>query len=213
MSAQRLKRPFAWLLFLPAFLVAMTSANNACSADVLKIYKNRVLEEVTLSEIGLSESGVSTALNPFEADAAWDGTYVDTPELLLEQVYGSTRITRKDVLLWYYEFKKENDQDEDEDDNEEEDDDEDDNGSFLNGQSFHVQYRILSRSGVENALSHKEDRTSVILAHITEKPIECVNKGKNKIRCLGRVDFDLDISRAKRSGKYSGSIEITITTF
>ncbi|WP_294343796.1 hypothetical protein [Prosthecochloris sp.] len=180
--------------------MATSHARPAFSADNLKIYKNRKLDKVTLSEIGLSKSGISTSLSPFEADVRWNSSDVDTPELFLEQVHTTTRISRKNVLLWYYQF------------NVNDDDDDDDNDSFSRGRAFDVEYRILSRSGVENALSHKNDSSSIIKAYLTEKPVECERKNKKKIRCLGRVDLDLDISRAKKSGKYFGTIEITIIT-
>ncbi len=179
------------------FLMATSHASPAFSADNLKIYKNRKLDKVTLSEIGLSKSGVSASLSPFEADVTWNSSDVDTPELFLEQIYTTTRISRKNVLLWYYQF---------------DDSDDDDDDSFSRGRAFDVEYRILSRSGVENALSHKNDSSSIIKAYLTEKPIECERKNKKKIRCLGRVDLDLDISRAKKSGKYFGTIEVTIIT-
>lgn len=189
------------------FLMATSHASPAFSADNLKIYKNRKLDKVTLSEIGLSKSGVSASLSPFEADVTWNSSDVDTPELFLEQIYTTTRISRKNVLLWYYQFDDSDDDDDDDDDNDEDDDD-----SFSRGRAFDVEYRILSRSGVENALSHKNDSSSIIKAYLTEKPIECERKNKKKIRCLGRVDLDLDISRAKKSGKYFGTIEVTIIT-
>ncbi len=198
------KRCLVWLTALSTFLCTVSLANKAFPADQLKIYKNRTLEAVTLNEIGISGKEVSTALSPVEVDATWDGGSINTPGIFLEQVYGSTTIRRRDVLLWYYQFKKNSGND---DDNENDDD-----LTYINGQSFHVNYRVISRSGVENALSHKKDPSSLILAYITKRPVECVDRGKNKTRCLGRIDFDFDISRAKKSGKYLGSIEVTITT-
>ncbi len=199
MNTRKLKRGvIAHLTALLAFLSAVHIPHAAFSADVLKIYKNRKLQKVALNEIGLSSSGVSAALNPFEADATWDGSDIDTPELLLEQVYSSTKVTRKNVLLWYYDHKL--------------DRDEKKGNKSVSEFAFDVEYRILSRGGLENALSHKNDNASVILAHITELPVECEKKNKNKIRCFGRVNLDFDISRARRSGKYFGTVEITITT-
>lgn len=192
------------------FLSAVFFANTAFPADKLKIYKNRKLDDVTLSEIGLSSSGVSASLSAFETNVTWNSGNVDTPELMLEQVYNTTSISRKNVLLWYYQFDDRNGNgDDDEDENDE--DDGDDN--FSNGRTYRVEYRILSRSGIENALSHKNDSSSIIKAHLTKKPVECERKNKNKIRCFGRVDLDFDLAKAKRSGKYYGTIEITITTF
>lgn len=191
------------------FLSAVFLANTAFPADKLKIYKNRKLDDVTLSEIGLSGSGVSASLSAFETDVTWNSGNVDTPELMLEQVYNTTSISRKNVLLWYYQFDDRNGND----DEDEEDESDDDNDNFSNGRTYRVEYRILSRSGVENALSHKNDRSSMIKAYLTKKPVECERKNKSKIRCLGRVDLDFDLSKAKRSGKYYGTIEITITTF
>lgn len=194
-------------LLITVIVLCVTTFNpgETLSADKLKIYKNRKLEAVTLSEIGLAGSGVSAPLNPFETDVTWGSSSVETPELLLEQVYNTTKITRRNVLLWYYQY----DTGDDEDNGDDEEDE--DNGS-LGGTAYKVEYRILSRSGIENALSHKNDKSSIIRAHITKKPVECQKKKKNRIRCLGRVDLDLDISQARRSGKYHGTIEITITT-
>ncbi|MCW8796682.1 MAG: hypothetical protein OQK67_06420 [Chlorobium sp.] len=170
----------------------------AFPGDVLKIYKTRKLDAISLREIGVSDSGVSSSLNPFEASASWDGNDIETPELQLDDAYGTTRISRNDVLLWYYDYdlKKKNDEE-----------------NAFSRHAYDVQYRIIGRNGEENRLSHKQDNNSVIVAHITEKPVECEKKNKNRIRCLGRVDLDFDISQAKRSGKYYGTIEITITTF
>ncbi len=193
------------LITVIALCVTTFNPGETFSADKLKIYKNRKLEAVTLSEIGLAGSGVSASLNPFETDVTWSSSSVETPELLLEQVYNTTKITRRNVLLWYYQY----DTGDDEDNGDDEEDE--DNGS-LGGTAYKVEYRILSRSGIENALSHKNDKSSIIRAHITKKPVECQKKNKNRIRCLGRVDLDLDISQARRSGKYHGTIEITITT-
>lgn len=199
--------PKAMLLFLSATFFA----NTAFPADKLKIYKNRKLDAVTLSEIGLSGSGVSAPLSSFETDVAWSSGNVDTPELMLEEVYNTTSISRKNVLLWYYQFDDRNGDDDEDEDDEDESDDDDDN--FSNGRTYRVEYRILSRSGIENALSHKNDNSSIIKAYVTKKPVECERKNKNTIRCLGRVDLDFDLSKAKKSGKYHGTIEITITTF
>ena len=196
---------------MPVFLLVALFTNAAFAADKLKIYKNRELEAVTLSEIGLSSSGVSAPISPFEADVTWNSIDVDTPELLLEEVYNTTKVSRKNVLLWYYQFNKKGTEDEDDDDDDDDDDDNDDY-IFSNGKLFNVSYRILSRSGIENALSHRTDNSSIIRAHITKKPVECERKNKNKIRCLGRVDLDFDLSKARRSGKYHGTIEVTITT-
>ena len=193
------------LITVIALCVTTFNPGETFSADKLKIYKNRKLEAVTLSEIGLAGSGVSAPLNPFETDVTWGSSSVETPELLLEQVYNTTKITRRNVLLWYYQY----DTGDDEDNGDDEEDE--DNGS-LGGTAYKVEYRILSRSGIENALSHKNDKSSIIRAHITKKPVECQKKKKNRIRCLGRVDLDLDISQARRSGKYHGTIEITIIT-
>ena len=195
------------LITVIALCVTTFKPGETLSADKLKIYKNRKLEAVTLSEIGLAGSGVSAPLNPFETDVAWSSSSVETPELLLEQVYNTTKITRRNVLLWYYQY----DTGGDEDNGDDEDDEDEDDGSS-GGTAYNVEYRILSRSGIENALSHKNDKSSIIRAHITKKPVECQKKKKNRIRCLGRVDLDLDISQARRSGKYHGTIEITITT-
>lgn len=193
------------LITVIALCVTTFNPGETFSADKLKIYKNRKLEAVTLSEIGLAGSGVSAPLNPFETDVTWGSSSVETPELLLEQVYNTTKINRRNVLLWYYQY----DTGDDEDNGDDEEDE--DNGS-LGGTAYNVEYRILSRSGIENALSHKNDKSSIIKANITKKPVECQKKKKNRIRCLGRVDLDLDISQARRSGKYHGTIEITITT-
>ncbi len=199
MNTRKLKRGSrAYVIALLAFLYVVQVPFAAFSDDVLKIYRNRKLQKVALSEIGLSGSGVSTALNPFEADATWGGNDIDTPELLLDQVYGSTKISRKNVLLWYFDHKLTT---------------EEKKGiKKISEFAFDVEYRILSRGGVENALSHRNDKSSLILVHITELPVECEKKNKNKIRCFGRVNLDFDISRARRSGKYFGTVEITITT-
>lgn len=185
------------------FLSAAFIANTAFPADKLRIYKNRKLDAVTLNEIGLSGSGVSASLSAFETDVAWSSGNVDTPELMLEEVYNTASISRKNVLLWYYQF----------DDNNVNDDTNRGDNIFPNGRTYRVEYRILSRSGIENALSHKNDNSSIIKTYITKKPVECERKNKKKVRCLGRVDLDFDLSKAKRSGKYFGTIEITITTF
>lgn len=161
-----------------------------------KIYKTRKLEAVSLREIGLFSSGVSASISPFEADVAWGGSDVDTPGLRLEEVYTTAKVSRKNVLLWYYQYNKSKDE----------------NGMFSHGMAQKVSYRILSRSGVVNALSHKNDSSSLIMANITKKPIQCEQKNKKKIRCFGRADLDFDLSQARRSGKYFGTIEITITT-
>jgi len=187
------------LLVLSICIVSTVLAPEfAFPGDVLKIYKNRKLDEISLREIGVSDSGVSSSLNPFEANASWDGNDIETPELQLDDAYGKTRISRNDVLLWYYDYDTSS-------------------GNTLDNvfsrHAYDLQYRIIGRNGEENRLSHKQDNHSVIVAHITEKPVECEKKNKRKIRCFGRVDLDFDISQAKRSGKYYGTIEITITTF
>ncbi len=175
-------------------------------------YKKRTLPKVQLSEIGLSRSGVSEPLSPIDVDATWEGGTVSTPGLQLGDNYNTAEITRKNVLLWYHEYNPNNFGDDDGDDDDDDDDD-DDNGNSYATPAYHVQYRILSKSGVENAFSHKSDNSSVILANITQRPIECKKKNKNNIRCYGRVDLDFDISQAKKSGKYYGTIEITIITY
>ena len=198
MKASRQQQRNILIVTLLALWSTVLMPDSSFSAEtVLKIYKNRKLEAVTLSEIGLSGSGMSAALNPFETDVSWDGSEVETPELLLEQVYISTRATRRDVLLWYEDHKLKNSKDSE---------------LGILESAYDVKYRIFSRSGVENALSHKKDSSSLIRAHITEKPVECKKKNKNRVRCFGRVDFDFDISQARRSGRYHGTIEITITT-
>lgn len=201
-KSSKTKRLLTALCFIAA---AIFLTDTVYSGGTYKIYKNRKLEAVSLNEIGLFSSGVLASISPFEADVAWGSSDVDTPGLRLEEVYNTAIISRKNVLLWYHQFTKQSDEDDD-------DDDDDDNG-FSNGQkTYHVEYRILSRSGVENALSHKNDSSSIIRAHITKKPVECEKKNKKKIRCFGRVDLDFDLSQARRSGKYFGTIEITITT-
>lgn len=170
--------------------------DTAYSDGKYKVYKTRKLEAVSLREIGLFSSGVSASISPFEADVAWGSSDVDTPGLRLEEIYTTAKVSRKNVLLWYYQYNKS----------------EDENGLFSHGMAQKVSYRILSRSGVVNALSHKNDSSSLIMANITKKPIQCEQKNKKKIRCFGRADLDFDLSQARRSGKYFGTIEITITT-
>ncbi|MCG8344467.1 MAG: hypothetical protein MI685_04795 [Chlorobiales bacterium] len=186
------------LLLAALCCIAQALFTDAAYSDdgKYKIYKARKLEAVSLREIGLFSSGVSASISPFEADVAWGSSDVDTPGLRLEEVYTTAKVSRKNVLLWYYQYNKSEDED----------------GMFSHGMAQRVSYRILSRSGVVNALSHKNDSSSLIMANITKKPIQCEQKNKKKIRCFGRADLDFDLSQARRSGKYFGTIEITITT-
>lgn len=155
-------------------------------------FKRRVnLPNAELYEMGLSGEGVSVALAPLETDASWDDGTLITPDMPLDQVYSTGRIQRRDVLLWYYTY----------------------NHNSEKQPVFNVRYRVLSKSGVENAFSHQKDAGSLILANITGKPVECEKKNKNKSRCFGRADLDLDITGARKSGKYFGTIEITITSY
>ena len=147
------------LRILSLCLVSTVFASEfAFPGDLLKIYKNRKLDEISLREIGVSESGVSASLNPFEASASWEGNNIETPEMQLEDAYGRTRISRNDVLLWYYDYDTSSDSTVD---------------NVFSRHAYDVQYRIIGRNGAENRLSHKKDNNSVIVAHITEKPVEC----------------------------------------
>ncbi len=180
---------------LPASLLlalcAMTNGFQPACAGNFYIPESQVLPDVEIYEIGLSQSGTSSALSPFEADASWTGNDLSTPMMQLDQVYRTTTIVRNDVLLWYYTFNKNAEPE----------------------PVFNVSYRTLSRSGRANSLSHQTDASSLIKVIITEKPVDYEYKNKNVIRCLGFVDMDFDISRATRSGKYYGTIEITITSY
>ena len=154
-------------------------------------YKKRNLPRVQLSEIGLSGSGVSVSENSFQGEAGWEGGVVSTPGLDVEQLYSTGTIVRKNILLWYYQYNHKKEE----------------------PPVFNVSYRILSRGGRENAFSHDTDPSSLIFSSITEHPLEFKKKNKNNTRCYGRVDMDFDIAKARKSGKYYGSIEITIITY
>lgn len=179
-------------IILALLVLCMVSAMTAdAHAGRFHFYKNRNLPKVQLSEIGLSGSGVSVSENTFETEAGWEGGTVSTPGLGLEQLYSTGTIVRNDILLWYYQYNPKKEE----------------------PPVFNVSYRILSRGGRENAFSHKSDNSSVIFSSITERPVECKKRSKSNTRCYGRVDMDFDISRARKSGKYYGTIEITIITY
>ena len=182
------RRGHSVIVVLFALLLPLSGESHAGN---FYFKKNVRLTNAALDEIGLSGKGVSVALSPFETDATWEGGTVMTPEMELDQVYSTGRILRRDVLLWYYDYE-----------HGEED-----------RPTFNVRYRVLSKGGVENAFSHKSDKNSLILATITGKQIKCSKRNNKRSRCYGRVDLDLDITRARKSGKYKGTIEITITSY
>ena len=184
-----LKKAFPASLFMALCLVS--GAMNNAYAGKFYIPETQSLPEVELYEIGLSQSGISSGLSAFEADASWTGNDLNTPMMQLDEIYTTTTIVRKNVLLWYYTYNQKAERE----------------------PVFNVRYRVLSRSGKTNTLSHQTDSASLITATITEKPLDYHYKNKNVIRCLGIVDMDFDISRATRSGKYYGTIEITITSY
>ena len=180
------------IIILPILMLCMVSAMTAdAHAGRFYFYKNRNLPRVQLSEIGLSRSGVSVSENTIETEAGWEGGTVSTPGLGVEQLYSTGTIVRKDILLWYYQYNHKKEE----------------------LPTFNVSYRILSRGGRENAFSHKNDSSSMIFSSITERPVECQKRNSSNTRCYGRVNMDFDISRARKSGKYYGTIEITIITY
>ncbi|ASQ90400.1 hypothetical protein CHL67_05205 [Prosthecochloris sp. GSB1] len=189
MVASLLKRP-AVLAVLCSVVMLLAFSEKAEAARFF-FYRNIDLAKAELYEMGLSGEGVSVALSPFETSATWEGGAVVTPEIQLDQVYNTGKIQRRDVLLWYYTYNRKKEQQ----------------------PSFNVHYRILSRGGTENAFSHESDNSSLIRANITGKPVQCEKQNKNRFRCFGRIDMDLDITRAKKSGNYYGTIEITIISY
>jgi len=180
-------RPDRIVLLLTGFLVLFPAAARA---GQFYFHNSIDLLKVELYEMGLSDEGVPVALSPFETDATWDGGTLMTPDLQLDEVYTTAKISRRDVLLWYYDY-----------------------AFWERKPAFNVRYRLLSRGGSMDAFSHETDNSSLIKARITEKAITCENRGYFWFRCFGVVDLDFDIATAKKSGNYYGTIEITIISY
>jgi hypothetical protein len=164
------------------------TAQAATYTGTFTFYSTATLNAVQVSELGLS-TGTAYSEGTYTTDATWDGTATGQ-DMSVDQVFSSSVVQRNDVPIWYYIYKK----------------------SEARPTFSNLSYRIFSTSGIENKLSLLNDNSSTINATITAQPVgSSANSGTNNKICYGYANLTIDISTAKKSGTYKGTIQVVIT--
>jgi hypothetical protein len=176
---------FIYLLLIPLTGIFFPSGAEAAS---FTIYSTATLNPVQVNELGLSGSGTAYSQGSYDADVTWEGV-VTNPLTSLDQVIAGSTAQRSDILLWHYQFNKKTEPE----------------------PTFTPTYRIFSRNGgIENKLSHSTYTSSTVNASITTQPIISMKYSGNTWRAYGYATIIVDLSTARRSGTYRGTIQISI---
>lgn len=177
------------IIRLHLFLFSSFFLPSVTEAATFTIYSSATLNPVQLAEIGLSGSGTAYSEGNYNAEVTWDGALTNlTTGTTLEQVIAGSTVTRE-VLLWYYQYNSKNEP----------------------LPSFNPTYKIFSKTGIENTLSHSTYTSRTVPASITRIPVTASSvSGGNIWRAYGYATITINLETAKRSGKYQGSVQITI---
>lgn len=178
---------FDRMLLTAALLFSLLSPANAKAAS-FNITSSTTLSPVVFTELGLSGTGTANNEGNYDASVTWGGV-VSSPLTSLDQVYTGSTVQRTDVLLWYYQFNK----------------------STESQPTFTPTYRIFSKTGnIENKLSHSSSTSNTVNASITAQPIVTSKYSGNTYRCYGYATITVDLTTARRSGTYQGTVQISI---
>lgn len=135
----------------------------------------------------------------FSSDVSWDGTVTETGLVPgdLQKVYEKLTFRRwtnnnNSDQPWLWEVVYE----------------EDDDDEYQSQPSFEVS--IVDAYGNNGKLSHDSDHASWLNVSVRKKKVEKKN-GNDKLIFRGRVRLEFDISNARRSGTYRGTICTTLT--
>jgi hypothetical protein len=175
-----------------AAISIITGFVSICNPGVAKagtfyFYTPITLSAVQLSQLGLSSSAKAVSEGTYTAAATWEGSVAEQ-DMSVDQVYTTSVVQRNNITIWYYRYNK--------------------NTEKL--PTFTVTYRILSTTGTQNRLSHATDTSSTISATITADPVSNPSGTGTYRTVYGYADLTIDVADAKKSGTYTGTIEVTI---
>jgi hypothetical protein len=161
---------------------------SSLKAATFTVTSSSTLSAVLFSELGLSGTGTAYSEGSYDANVTWGGV-VSSPLPSFDQVYTGSSVQRVDVLLWYYQFNK----------------------NTETQPTFTPTYRIFSKTGsIENKLSNSTYTSNTVNATITTQPIITSKYSGTTYRSYGYATITIDLTSARRSGTYQGTVQISI---
>ncbi|NTV61616.1 MAG: hypothetical protein HGA77_09980 [Chlorobiaceae bacterium] len=182
------KQAYILFIFFTCLLTNFLFTTSDAQAASFSVSSSRTLTAVQVTELGLSGSGTAYNEGSYDAGVTWDGV-VSSPLTSLDQVYTGSSVQRVDIQLWYYQFNK----------------------NTESQPTFTPTYRIFSKTGgIENKLSHSTSTSSTVNATITAQPIVTSKYSGSTYRSYGYATITIDLTSARRSGTYQGTVQISI---